>query len=314
MAAKRCIPTDLFYNRKFMRLRSDSIRLMLIGLIADADDAGRGLADPDLLGRKLDQRAEQIEEALDDLTQAGFVQTYTVEEETYYFLRVWGTWQKLSKPTPSRYPPPPAAASAQGNPGVPREIHERPGAPRKTPSEGERGKEEKRTEKEGEAEASHPQMHQRVHPPLPHRVVPFPHSRASASTARGSAQGNDLPALTHQVARILNIPVTEALVRLVEDYAPRADLSLLGEADAAREWLDDPQHHQRASPAFFRRWLKRELASVERQHHALQRLPTGTGGERSVPRSAAPPSGAGPRPPDLMHLADDDQRARGENP
>ncbi|MBO0790016.1 MAG: hypothetical protein J2P36_03585, partial [Ktedonobacteraceae bacterium] len=43
-------------------------------------------------------------------------------------------------------------------------------------------------------------------------------------------------------------------------------ISLLGQADAAREWIDDRHrnHHQRQmSPAFFRRWLNREHASIQ---------------------------------------------------
>src|SRR5258708_21465927 len=98
IAEKRCLPTDLFYNRKFVQLRNDTIRLILIGLILDADDAGRGLADPALLGRKLDQRSENIQEALEDLEHAGFVESYVRGEETYYSLCLWSVWQKLGNP------------------------------------------------------------------------------------------------------------------------------------------------------------------------------------------------------------------------
>ncbi len=315
MAAKRCIPTDLFYNRKFVRLRSDTIRLILIGLIADADDAGRGLADPDLLGRKLDQRAEQIQEALDDLAQAGFVETYTIGEETYYSLRVWHAWQKLSKPTPSHYPAPPSDSFAQGNPGDPREAPENRSRPRETRPEEEGEGKEKRKEDEGEDAPAQAPTPQGRSGSSPHKVVPFPRPRAGASIAGGVVQGNDVSTLTRQVARILKLPVTEALTRLVAEYAPYPSLSLLGEADAAREWLDNPERndrHQRASPAFFRRWLKREQEAMERRHSALQHQATGTGGAAPPATRGAPaPPAPVPRPPNLMHLADDDQRARG---
>jgi hypothetical protein len=86
MAKRRCIPTDLFYQRKFVGLSSDTVRLLLIGLISDADDAGRGLADHALLSRKLDHAPDVIAQALGELERAGFVHCYSVEDEQYYTL------------------------------------------------------------------------------------------------------------------------------------------------------------------------------------------------------------------------------------
>ena len=67
--------------------------------------------------------------------------------------------------------------------------------------------------------------------------------------------------LTQQVAQILKLAVSEALTRLVTEYACSSSLSLLGEADAAREWIDDGTRNRNSkcvTVAFFRRWLQRE--------------------------------------------------------
>jgi hypothetical protein len=72
---------------------------------------------------------------------------------------------------------------------------------------------------------------------------------------------------TKQVAAILNLPITDDLARVVSDYLALPGLSLLGEADSAAEWIADParnRQRQRMTPAFFRRWLKREAEAVRR--------------------------------------------------
>ncbi|HXR66976.1 MAG TPA: hypothetical protein VN729_13670 [Ktedonobacteraceae bacterium] len=122
--------------------------------------------------------------------------------------------------------------------------------------------------------------------------------------------------LTRQVAHILKLPISEALARLVAEYAPLASLSLPGEADAAREWIDDVQRNKkqkRMSPAFFRNWLKREQNALEHRQSQFQHAAqaTGTNGPTPSPAGVSP---AGRRPPDLMHLADEDrQQTRGDS-
>ena len=80
--------------------------------------------------------------------------------------------------------------------------------------------------------------------------------------------------LMREVADILRLPASDALLRIVGDYQHDPLVPLLGEADAAREYIDDPRRNrkgQRMSPAFFRRWLRREHEDAERrqsQRHA----------------------------------------------
>jgi hypothetical protein len=107
---------------------------------------------------------------------------------------------------------------------------------------------------------------------------------------------NAMVEATKQVAAILKLPVTDDLARVVADYLARPGLSLLGEADAAMEWIADPARNrkrQSMTPAFFRRWLKREVETAERGYGAP--VPPTAGRARAVPvqaRIAA--NGAGP--------------------
>jgi hypothetical protein len=124
-----------------------------------------------------------------------------------------------------------------------------------------------------------------------------------------SLSSTEMHTLTQQIAHILTLPVTEALTRLVAEHAQVPSLSLPGEADAAREWIDDPRRnkkHRRMSPAFFRNWLKREQDATQRRQIALQQAAQATGTSGPTPSSASAPT-ASRRPPDLMHLADEDQ-------
>lgn len=107
-------------------------------------------------------------------------------------------------------------------------------------------------------------------------------------------------------------------------------LALLGEADAARKWIEDAtcnRQHKPMSVAFFRRWLKREQEMTVQHPHphgpaVSQTVPmrvTGTMETTGVMRSSSSQSstpgnqrqGERYRLPSLMHLAAEDQRARG---
>ncbi|HVB20667.1 MAG TPA: hypothetical protein VNG51_01800 [Ktedonobacteraceae bacterium] len=292
MAQKRCIPTDLFFTPGFAALSSDTVRLILIGLVTDADDAGRGLADEKLLGRKLDHRPEQISAALDELGQAGYVTCYAGGKDHCYALCHWQRWQTLSKPTPSHYPAPPAAhENARDTHDCPGEFREplgNRGESGATPSEGEEEPEEEENRREEEAEAEPPS-----------NVVTFPGTAHGDSTTNTVALSfREVKEVTTQVARILKLTVTEALTRVVADYAGDPALSLLGEADAAREYIENPRrnrHAQRMTPAFFRRWLKREHEETLRRRQSPSspgQQATGTDGPAGLLSSGnAPPGG-----------------------
>ncbi len=104
------------------------------------------------------------------------------------------------------------------------------------------------------------------------------------------------------MAQILKLSATPALTRIVGEFLGDPAISLLGEADAAREWIDNRRRNhkgQSMTPAFFRRWLKRErgdYASAEQPSarvHAVasQQLATGTTGRSS---SSSPGDSADP--------------------
>jgi hypothetical protein len=117
MAKKRSLSTTLFASPDFFELSSNTVRLIFIGLILDADDEGRGCAHPRLLARKLDQAPEEIEQALEELVSHDMVQCYEVAGRHLYWLCHWHRYQTLSKPTPSHFPAPPAQKESPGQEG-----------------------------------------------------------------------------------------------------------------------------------------------------------------------------------------------------
>ena len=131
-------------------------------------------------------------------------------------------------------------------------------------------------------------------------VVPFPTHSGYSDT---SQRENEIKQATTKVAAILHLPISEALTRLVVEYQADPLLSLLGEADAAVEYIDDPRRNhkrQRMSPAFFRRWLKREREDVlQRTQTHLGERPTGTAGVTHGAQllSASPVRSSSPAPP-----------------
>lgn len=113
MAKQRCLPTNFFKDPDVMTLSSGDIRLVLIGLVLNADDEGRGLAHAKILGREMDYPPELIEAALQEIETCELVECYQVERHRYYSLPRWREWETLSKPTPSKYPAPPRTSSPE---------------------------------------------------------------------------------------------------------------------------------------------------------------------------------------------------------
>ena len=97
-----------------MNLGSRDTQLILVGLVLTADDEGRELAHPKLLGRELDYPPEQIEAALQELAANDLLILYQVGKHRYFSLTRWGQWQTLSrnKITPSKHPAPPQSEDA----------------------------------------------------------------------------------------------------------------------------------------------------------------------------------------------------------
>ena len=305
MASKRSIPTTLFFSPDFFELSCNDTRLIMIGIILDADDEGRGSAHLTVLARKLHQEVELIENALKELEQHGILQYYEVAGRPYYVLCHWHTYQTLSKPTPSKFPAPPAAQlqgtpstfqedagdashpqgnvgpsrNILGNAGIPTTFVGTPGQTRNAPlegeeeGEGEQEREGKRTEGEDEG--------------APRNILLFPIVGADIS----SASHEHLEVATSKIAQTLQLPVTEALTQIVQEFLGNSTLSLLGEAIEAREWIDDPgrnRSHKQMTLAFFRRWLKRERGDYGTPASWKEQT-TGTTGKRNGTRARDTP-------------------------
>ncbi len=278
MAARRMLPTRFFKDPDIMDLSSKETQLILVGLILTADDEGRELAHARLLGRELDEVPERIERALQELADHDLLILYTAGKHRYYQLTRWREWQTLSKPTPSRYPAPPV----QEAPTLPQNPLGIRGRSWETRPEEEEEKEEESEQKQKRREQEEAS--------LPARVVNFPAPRGSSAVSSGSPQTLDegTPMAT-QVAQILGLPLTPALCRVVEDYHGDAALSLLGEADAAREWIHNPRRNhkeQSMTPTFFRRWLQRECE--HRQGSVTRQISDSSGGAASHLRLHSP--------------------------
>jgi hypothetical protein len=101
---------------------------------------------------------------------------------------------------------------------------------------------------------------------LTHTLTHIPPQKEDSDGDDGDSE--KVNGYVHTLTSILNVPVSPALVRLVQDYHKTPGLSLLGQADAAHEWIDDPQRNRkrkRLSVAFFRAWLQRECLSMSQR-------------------------------------------------
>lgn len=110
MARIRTIKPAMWGSEKLGQL-SVLARLTFVGLISQADDAGRGRGAPRYLIGTLhpyapDVTEEGLAQATTDLHAAHLVQFYEVAGCRYYALPGWGH-QKIDKPYPSMIPPPP---------------------------------------------------------------------------------------------------------------------------------------------------------------------------------------------------------------
>ena len=281
-----------------MNLGSRDTQLILVGLVLTADDEGRELAHPKLLGRELDYPPEQIEAALQELAANDLLILYQVGKHRYFSLTRWGQWQTLSsnKITLSKYPAPGDADVPSGSQNQPEISTEGAELPTEPPvNSGESGEIRKSPAQFNLSESNVGEVNNREEPP--DNVTPFP-------TARSDDTDKDvhvsIETTTKEVAMILKLPISHALTRLVTAYLQDAAISLLVEADAAREWIDDRQRNQTGKTMtvnFFRNWLKRERKELQNRP-AHQTQATGTDGspgheerEMRFSRGASTPRG-----------------------
>lgn len=303
-----------------MNLASRDSQLILVGLVLMADDEGRELAHAKLLSRELDYTPEQIESALTDLATNDLILLYQAGKHRYYSLTRWGQWQTISstKMTPSKYPAPLihqdeippdetkgyVETHSQSVPDIPTEPPGKSADSQHFPSQGN----------SSESNAGESNIDEGEEPQHPTNVLTFPRRRGQANGTTTSEQRPDnrhqapqTQRMVREVAIILHLNVDDALMHIVQDYQDDPLLHLVGEADSAREYIDDPRrnrHGQRMTPAFFRRWLKREHEDA--QHRQSVRSTTAATGTTGMPLGVVPPVPPRPvLPRSLMHLADE---------
>lgn len=137
MARIRTIKPDAWHDEDLIAVSRDA-RLLFAVLITMADDDGRFRPGVGIIfghGYPEDEDAlALIPGWLAELTGAGLVHIYEVDGARFACLPGWSKHQRISKPTPSRLPAPPAAS--QGNPGDPRETRSGSGSGRGKGEEG----------------------------------------------------------------------------------------------------------------------------------------------------------------------------------
>lgn len=110
MARKRMIDPNIWNSEDFSKLSSFA-KLIFIGLFSQADDEGRGKANPTYLKSILFPyeeaiRAADIKKTLSEIASTMSVTFYTHDEKEYYVLDSWDKFQTINKPTPSAIPLP----------------------------------------------------------------------------------------------------------------------------------------------------------------------------------------------------------------
>lgn len=286
--SKRCIPTRFFKDPDIVDLSKDT-QLILIGLVLNADDEGREYAHAKVLGQEMSYPPEHIETALQELATHHLIVLYQVGRHRYYQLTK--QWQNLgAKATPSKFPAP-QVFQENAELSVKTTV-----VSRKSSAQEKRREENSRESNAGEEETK----------ARPANVIPLPTSHGGGG-GEDVLDGKRVEHITHQVATILKLPVTAALRRVVADFLGVATLSLPGEADAAREYIDDPQRNHRRktmSPAFYRGWLKRERDHPRAPNASLDpSAPVPRATSASLPH---PPAGLASR--SLMGLEEEYQR------
>lgn len=113
-----------FMRSRSMRAMSPLARLTFIQLWLIADDAGRLVASPVGLPRRLypgdAEAAAQVPGWLDELEREHCIERYCVEDTDYLRIVNWRRHQKIYHPTPSRLPARPVGARQES--GEPREA------------------------------------------------------------------------------------------------------------------------------------------------------------------------------------------------
>lgn len=115
MARKRMISPEIWENDDFSEIPILA-RLLFIGMISNADDFGKGKANPRLLKSKVfpyDEgiTTDDINDCFMDIAMHTSTVFYQNEGTLYYQLTTWKNWQTVNRPSPSKIPDYDAAGS-----------------------------------------------------------------------------------------------------------------------------------------------------------------------------------------------------------
>jgi hypothetical protein len=110
VARIRTVKPDIWLSPQVMNLEFGA-RILFVGLITQADDQGRGVADARRLKAAVypgdDVTAAQVDSWLVAIEAEGIANLYSVEGHgRLYQLVSWHTHQSINKPKASNYPPP----------------------------------------------------------------------------------------------------------------------------------------------------------------------------------------------------------------
>ena len=109
MARKRMIDPSFWTDEKLGEYCNMVERLLFMGLISNADDEGRGRANPKLLMSSIfpydDMRISDFKNSLAKLAGLGLIRLYQVEGQQYFEVVNFAKHQTINKPTPSAFPP-----------------------------------------------------------------------------------------------------------------------------------------------------------------------------------------------------------------
>lgn len=117
MARKRMISPEIWENDDFSEIPILA-RLLFIGMISNADDFGKGKANPRLLKSKVfpyDEgiTTDDINDCFVDIAMHTSTVFYQNGGTLYYQLTTWQNWQTVNRPSPSKIPDYDAAESVR---------------------------------------------------------------------------------------------------------------------------------------------------------------------------------------------------------
>lgn len=106
----RSIKPELWHDEAVGEISRDA-RLLFVGLITMADDAGRlRYAAPGILGHVFpyddDVTAGKLRRWVDELVEHGLIHVYECDDREYMWLPGWRDNQRINRPTPSKLPCP----------------------------------------------------------------------------------------------------------------------------------------------------------------------------------------------------------------